>query len=135
MFFGKKVQAHWVVIVPSLVVLCALVSVFAVIVIFAGRASKNTVFKKQQTPAQVESQYASNMRALQREVADSSETGAALHARVEEAFFSGRIRVPAERRDAHLDAVIQLNALKRALPTMDDASVRERVLEILTPLL
>lgn len=127
--FHKKFHIHWPIIIPNLVILALLASVLGVVVFYTGRGAEAG---QPVTPERVTRQYALSIDALRQEVSASAPSATILVARAEETLFS--IRVPKERLDTHLAAVIQLRALKRALPTTDDAEARERLLEILRSL-
>jgi hypothetical protein len=87
------------------------------------------------TPEAIALRYAAAMESLRRDVAVSSESADTLVRRAEDALINNAaIPVPEERRDTHFAAVVQLLALKRAIPTMEAGEARERLIEILRPL-
>ena len=131
MMFHKKLDAHWFVLLPSFAVLALVASVVGILALFAGRANHGADLIVT-TPEAVAVRYAAAIEALKRDISASSDSPEALVSRAEEMLLA--LRVPQERLDAHLAAVIQLRALGRALPTMDAVSARERLVDILQSL-
>lgn len=84
------------------------------------------------TPEAVAVRYAAAIETLKRDATAFPDASAVMLKRAEDMLFT--LRVPKERLDAHLAAVIQLRALIRALPTMETAEARERFIEILRQL-
>lgn len=128
--FHKKLTIHWSILLPSLAMLTLVALIMGAVALFVGRTED--VREMTASPEAVAVRYAASVEGLRQEAAVSSDAPAVMIARAEETLLS--LRVPKERLDVHLAAVIQLRALIRALPTMDAAAARERLMEILRPL-
>jgi hypothetical protein len=130
MFFHKKLNIHWSVLLPSLAVLSLVALALGAVALFAGQSEPAEEMKA--TPEAVAVRYAASVETLRQESAASEDPPAVSIAHAEEVLLS--LRVPKERLDVHLAAVIQLRALIRDLSALSASEARLRLIEILRPL-
>lgn len=120
----KKLNIHWFVVIPSLVVLGVVATVMAAVILFAGKEAE-----KAGGPAAVADRYAADMATLRAEIERSDKSGAVMVQVAMNALLS--VRVPRENLDKHLSSVIQLRALEHTAPSADAEIIRQGILEIL----
>ena len=123
----QKQSFPWWTILPHVIVLVLIASVFTAILAFVGSSRETDAFSQ----TNISADYKRGVEKLKADVASLDGDDATILLLAEQTLLS--LRVPKDRLDTHLAGMIQLQTLKRSRPS-SDATVREKLLHIIASL-
>ncbi len=146
MFWQKKKTTNWLLILFGFIALCIIVSVAVLIIIISVRVrqhSQNNLdsfktkvinnFENITTPLLVKNQYQEDLNNLLNFVSSTSQSKEKVLAQTEDTFL--KVRVPAEKKEEHLQAFLQFEKIKNDLGKLSEADLRKILSNLLTGLI